>query len=81
MKLENIFENDLIIVSDTKKDYDLRYVIENKKDHKINFYLNGLDDYLEIDKNSWLGLFNGEYSKIIIDSLINEDYTWNYIYE
>lgn len=81
MKLENIFENDLIIVSDTKKDYDLRYVIENKKDHKINFYLNGLDDYLEIDKNSWLGLFNGEYSKIIIDSLINEDYTWNYIYD
>lgn len=81
MKLENIFENDLIIVSDTKKDYDFRYVIENKKDHKINFYLNGLDDYLEIDKNSWLGLFNGEYSKSIIDSLINEDYTWNYIYE
>ena len=79
--MEKIFENDLIIVSDTKKDYDLRYVIENKKDHKINFYLNGLDDYLEIDKNSWLGLFNGEYSKIIIDSLINEDYTWNYIYE
>lgn len=81
MKLENVFENDLIIVSDTKKDYDLRYVIENKKDHKINFYLNGLDDYLEIDKNNWLGLFNGEYSKSIIDSLINEDYTWNYIYE
>ena len=79
--MEKIFENDLIIVSDTKKDYDLRYVIENKKDHKINFYLNGLDDYLEIDKNNWLGLFNGEYSKIIIDSLINEDYTWNYIYE
>lgn len=79
--MEKIFENDLIIVSDTKKDCDFRYVIENKKDHKINFYLNGLDDYLEIDKNNWLGLFNGEYSKSIIDSLINEDYIWNYIYE
>lgn len=45
--MEKIFENDLIIVSDTKKDYDFRYVIENKKDHKINFYLNDLDDYLE----------------------------------
>lgn len=79
--MEKIFENDLIIIKDTKSNYDFRYIIENKKDYKINFYLNGLDDYFEIDRNSWLGLFNGEYSKSIVDSLINKDYTWNYIYE
>lgn len=79
--MKKIFENDLIIISDTQRNYDFKYVIENKKNYKINLSLNKLDDYLEIDKNNWLGLFNEDYSKSIVDSLINEDYTWNYIYE
>lgn len=79
--LKKIYENDLFIISDTQHDYDFRYTIENKKNYKINLYLNGLDDYLEIDKNEWVGLFNGDYSNDIITCLTNEDYNYNFIYE
>lgn len=72
--MEKIFENDLIIINDTKQDYDFRYVIENKKDYDIKLYLNGIDDYLELGKNNWVGLFNGDYSESIVDILINENY-------
>lgn len=76
--MELIFENENLKIYDTKKDYDFRYVIENKKNIKICVYLNGLDDYIEIDKNNWVGLFNGDYSDDIVKCLQenNGDYTF-----
>ena len=46
----------MIVIKSTGQDYDFGYTIENLTDTKINFYLNGLDDYLEIKGN------NGDYS-------------------
>jgi hypothetical protein len=77
--VENIFENDLFIIYDTKQDYDFRYSIANKSDKKINLYLNGLDDYLEINGNDWVGLFSGDYSDNMVNCLMEEDYDYNYI--
>lgn len=72
--MKNIFENDFLVIRDTKQDYDFRYIIENKKSQKVNLYLTGLDDNFELDGNSWVGLFNGDYSDSIVDSIINENY-------
>lgn len=71
---KKIFENDDFIIKDSGKDYDFRYVIENKHNFDVNYYLIGLDDFLEIDKNSWIGLFQGDYSNDIIDCLIKGSY-------
>ena len=80
--MKSIFENELITIYDTGHDYDFKYCIENKnKGNDINIYLNELDDYIEIQKNNWVGLFSGDYSKMIIDSLLEGKYTYNYIYE
>jgi len=79
--MKKILENDLIVVYDTMHDYDFKYAIENKHDKKLNIYLNGLDDYLEIEGNNWVGLFYGDYSNDIIESLKNKDYDYNFIYE
>ena len=79
--MKKILENDLIIVYDNMHDYDFKYAIKNKHDKKLNIYLNGLDDYLEIEGNNWVGLFYGDYSNDIIKSLKNKDYDYNFIYE
>lgn len=78
--MKEIFRNDLIVIKSTGHDYDFAYTIENLTNNKINFYLNGLDDYLELEENSWVGLLVGDYSDMIVESFINGDYTWNYIY-
>ena len=78
--MKEIFKNDLIVIKSTGHDYDFAYTIENLTNKKINFYLNGLDDYLELEGNDWVGLFFGEYSDMIVESFINGDYSWNYIY-
>lgn len=70
----------MIVIKSTGQDYNFGYIIENLTDTKINFYLNGLDDYLEIERDNWVGLFIGEYSDMIVESFINGDYSWNYIY-
>lgn len=77
--MKKIYENEFIKISDTRKNYDFRYIIENKKDNNINIYLNGLDDYMIIDKNSWIGLFNGDYSNDIIRCLIDDNGDYNEI--
>ena len=79
--MKKIYENELFKIMDTKQDYDFKYVIENKTDKKLNLYLNGLDDYLELDENDWVGLFYGDYSNDIVRCLINNDYNYNCVYE
>lgn len=78
--MKEIFRNDLIVIKSTGQDYDFAYTIENLTNKKLNFYLNGLDDYLELEENNWVGLFVGDYSDMIVESFINGDYSWNYIY-
>ena len=71
-----MFENEYIKIYDTRQNYDFRYVIQNKKNNDLNIYLNGLDDYVEIEKNNWVGLFGGDYTDDIIRCLLecNGDY-------
>ena len=78
--MKKIYENDLFIIKDTEQDYDFKYIVENKTNKKINLYLNGIDDYLEIEGNDWVGLFHRYYSNDIINILINEEYSYNPIY-
>lgn len=56
-------------------------VIKNRENKKINLYLNGLDDYLEIDKNNCLYLFKGLYTNEILKCLKMKDYSYNFIYD
>lgn len=79
--MKTIYENEYIKVLDNGHNYDFRYVIENKKEHDLNIYLNGMDDYIEIDKSNWIGLFNGEYSDDIIRCLQNENGDYNLIFK
>ena len=72
--LKKVFENEDFIICTTKTEYDFQYTIENKHDFDVKYYLIGLDDFLEIDKNSWVGLFHGDYTKDIIDCLIKGNY-------
>lgn len=78
--MKKIYENDLFIIKDTEQDYDFKYIVENKTNKKINLYLNGINDYLEIEGNNWVGLFHGYYSNDIISILMNEEYSYNFIY-
>lgn len=78
--MKEIFRNNLISIKSTGKNYDIAYVIENLTDTRINIYLDDLDDYLEIMGNDWVGLLYREYSDEIVNNLIKEKYSWNYIY-
>lgn len=79
--METIFENEYIKVLDNGSDFDFRYIIDNKKEFDINIYLNGLDDYITISKNNWVGLLSGEYSDEIIRCLQENNGSYNEIYE
>lgn len=79
--VEIVFENHLVAIYDTKNSIG-NYIIENKSNNKINMYFNDLDDYIVVDKKSMFRLnANRRYSKRIIESIVNKDYTYNFIYE
>ena len=56
-----IFENELIRVESTGKDYDFIATIENKTDKNIRLRYNPMDfdviyDTIDIEPNDWVGL-------------------------
>ena len=59
--MKTIFENELIRVESTGKDYDFIATIENKTDKKIRICYNPMDfdviyDTIDIEPNDWVGL-------------------------
>lgn len=79
--VEPIFENHLVTIYDTKNNIG-NYAIENKGNKAINMYFNDLDDYIVVPKNNVLRLnTNRRYSKKIVESIVNNDYTYNFVYE
>lgn len=59
--MKNIFENELICVESTGKDYDFIATVENKTDKKIRLRYNPMDfdviyDTIDIEPNDWVGL-------------------------
>lgn len=59
--MKNIFENELIRVELTGKDYDFIATIENKTDKNIRLRYNPMDfdviyDTIDIEPNDWVGL-------------------------
>lgn len=59
--MKTIFENELICVESTGKDYDFIATIENKTDKKIRLRYNPMDldviyDTIDIEPNDWVGL-------------------------
>ena len=56
-----IFENELIRVESTGKDYDFIATVENKTDKKIRIRYKPMDftvvyDTIDIEPNDWIGL-------------------------
>lgn len=60
-----IFENELIRVESTGKDYDFIATIENKTDKKVRVYYKDVDipdiyDIIDVEPNDWVGLLADE---------------------
>lgn len=63
--MKTIFENELIRVESTGKDYDFIATIENKTDKNIRLRYNPMDfdviyDTIDIEPNDWVGLLADE---------------------
>ena len=71
MKLKKIYENEDFIIYEDNKGYDFKYTIKNKTNKKIVYYLNGMDDYLILQANDFIGLFNGDYSEEYIRCILD----------
>lgn len=63
--MKTIFENELIRVESTGKDYDFIATIENKTDKNIRLRYNPMEfdviyDTIDIKPNDWIGLLADE---------------------
>lgn len=75
--MRTVFENDLIKISRTDKDYDFIAVVENKTDKNIQIIF---DDELEcynfsVGANDWVGLLANEDSYLTLEELETERFT------
>ena len=63
--MKTIFENELIRVESTGRDYDFIATIENKTDKKIRVHYKDMDlldtyDTIDVEPNDWVGLLADE---------------------
>lgn len=64
----NIFENELIRVESTGRNYDFIASVENKTDKNIRIHYKDMDlfdvyDTIDIEPNDWVGLLADEEGK------------------
>ena len=75
-----VFENDIIKVIETGKDYDFFAYIENKTDKNISIYFDASEEefgVIKINANDWVGLLCCEEDYQVYQALINEDFIIN----
>lgn len=68
--MKTIFENEVVKVSRTDRDYDFIAVIENKTDKEVQITF--FDDEIEnivVEPNDWVGLLANEADYLILDEL------------
>lgn len=63
--MKTIFENELIRVELTGRDYDFIATVENKTDKKIRVHYKDMDifdiyDTIDVEPSDWVGLLAGE---------------------
>ena len=70
--MKAIFENDIVKVSETGRDYDFVAVVENKIDRKIQliFDVEGLEpETMTIDGNDWCGVVANYGGRLVVEEL------------
>lgn len=74
--METIFENEIIKISETGRDYDFIAIIENKTDNEIDIeYQNGfIQSIITIYPNDWIGVLADADGYIVLDSLKNKNF-------
>ena len=63
--MKTIFENELIRIESTERDYDFIATVENKTDKKIRVHYKDMDlldtyDAIDVEPNDWVGLLADE---------------------
>lgn len=63
--MKTIFENELIRVESTGRDYDFIATVKNKTDKKICVHYKDIDlldayDTIDVESNDWIGLLTDE---------------------
>ncbi len=61
---ELIYEDDMIKITETGRDYDFVATIENKTDEEIIVIVDGDYEFARIEPDDWVGLTNTEYDEL-----------------
>ena len=67
-----IFENDIVKVSETGRDYDFIAVVENKLDKEIQLIFDDEDlepETMTIDGNDWCGIVANYGGRLVVEEL------------
>ena len=67
-----IFENDIVKVSETGRDYDFIAVVENKLDKEIQVIFDVEDlepETMTIDGNDWCGIVANYGGRLVVEEL------------
>ena len=72
--MKTIFENDIVKISETGRNYDFIAVVENKLDEEIQVIFDDEDlepETLTIDGNDWCGILANNNGYFAVDKLRN----------
>ena len=67
-----IFENDIVKVSETGRDYDFIAVVENKLDEEIQVIFDDEDlepETMTIDGNDWCGILANYGGRLVVEEI------------
>ena len=67
-----IFENDIVKVSETGRDYDIIAVVENKLDEEIQVIFDDEDlesETITIDGNDWCGILANYGGRLVVEEI------------
>lgn len=75
--METVFENDVIKVSRTGRDYDFIAVVENKTNKEIKIVFNDEFEFcnFSVDSNDWIGLLANDDGYTSLEELEAERFT------
>jgi uncharacterized protein (TIGR02145 family) len=59
-----VYEDDMIKITETGRDYDFVATIENKTDEEIIVIVDGDYEFARIEPDDWVGLTNTEYDEL-----------------
>ena len=71
--MKTVFENDMIVVKETGRDYDFIAIIENKTDKDISIDIGNESEYynIKIKANDWLGLLCNDIDIEIYNAILS----------